>query len=106
MPWVHSCAARRGIHIYRIYGLVSLPRITVRVDDETKAKMYRVEGIKWSKILREHIHERLERESRKNRIEALRIMEKLSTKSPPGWDCTAFIRRIRDTRYGPGRRRR
>jgi len=42
MPWVHSCVARRGIHIYRIYGLVSVPLITVRVDDETKAKMDRV----------------------------------------------------------------
>ena len=106
MAWAHFFLARPRIHIYRIYGLVSVPLITVRVDDETKAKMDRIEGINWSKILREHIREVLERESRKNRIEALRIMEKLSTKSPPGWDSTAFIRRMRDTRYGPGHRRR
>ena len=89
-----------------LYSLLSVPLITVRVDDETKAKMDRLEGINWSRILREHIHEVLERESRKNRIEALRIMESLSTKSPPGWDSTAFIRRMRDARYGPRRRGR
>jgi hypothetical protein len=78
----------------------------VRVDGETKARMDRLENLNWSRILRERIFEVLERESRKNRMEALRMMEKLSRKSPPGWDSTAFIRKMRETRYGPSRGRR
>jgi hypothetical protein len=80
--------------------------VTVRVNGETKARMDRLENLNWSRILRERISEVLERESRKNRMEALRSMEKLSRKSPPGWDSTAFIRKTRETRYGPRRRRR
>jgi hypothetical protein len=80
--------------------------VTVRVDDETKARMDRLENLNWSQILRERIFEVLERESRKNRMEALRSMEKLSRKSPPGWDSTAFIRKMRETRYGPRSGRR
>jgi hypothetical protein len=80
--------------------------VTVRVDDETKARMDRLENFNWSRILRERISEVLERESRKNRMEALRSMEKLSRKSPPGWDSTAFIRKMRETRYGPRSGRR
>ncbi len=56
-----------------------MPLVTVRVDDETKAKMDRLENLNWSQILRERIFEVLERESRKNRMEALRSMEKLSS---------------------------
>ena len=80
-----------------------MPLVTFRVDEETKAKMGQLEGINWSQVLREKILEVLDRESRKNRMEALRLMEKLSRKSPPGWDSTAFIRKMRDTRYGPRR---
>lgn len=83
-----------------------MPLVTFRVDEETKAKMGQLEGINWSQVLREKILEVLDRESRKNRMEALRLMEKLSRKSPPGWDSTAFIRKMRDTRYGPRRGRR
>jgi hypothetical protein len=83
-----------------------VPLVTVRVDDETKAKMDRVEGVNWSQLLREKIFEVLDREARRNRIEALKSMQRLSRKSPPGWDSTAFIRHMRDTRYGPRRRRR
>ena len=68
--------------------------------------MDRLENLNWSRILRERIFEVLERESRKNRMEALRLMEKLSRKSPPGWDSTAFIRKMRETRYGPSSGRR
>jgi len=83
-----------------------VPLVTVRVDEETKAKMNQLEGINWSQVLRDRILEVLDREARKNRMEALRIMEKLSRKPAPGWDSTAFIRQMRDTRYGPRRRGR
>lgn len=83
-----------------------MPLVTLRVDDETKEKMDRLESINWSQVLRARIFEILDRESRKNRMEALRIMERLSTKSPPGWDSTAFIRQMRESRYGPRGRRR
>ncbi len=82
---------------------IVMPLVTLRVDEETKAKMERMQAVNWSEVLREKIQEVLERESRKNRMEALRIMERLSRKSPPGWDSTEFIRRMRDARYGPGR---
>ena len=80
-----------------------MPLVTVRVDEETKERMEQVHGVNWSQVLRERIQQVLDQESRKNRMEALRIMERLSRKSPPGWDSTAFIRRMRDSRYGPGR---
>ena len=83
-----------------------MPLVTVRVDDETKARMERLEGVNWSQVLRERIFEVLDRESRKNRIEALRSIDRLRRKAPPGWDSTAFIRKMRDTRYGPRRDRR
>jgi len=80
--------------------------VTVRVDAETKAKMDRLKNLDWSQILRERISEILERDSRKNRMEAQRSMERLSRKSPPGWDSTAFIRKMRETRYRPRSSRR
>lgn len=83
-----------------------MPLITVRVDESTKERMDRLEGINWSKVLRERIYEVLDREARKNRMEALRSMERLYRKARPGWDSTAFIRAMRDTRYGPRRNRR
>ncbi len=83
-----------------------MPLVTLRVDPETKARMDRLEAVNWSEILRERIFEVLEQESRKNRMEALRLMERLSRKSPAGWDSTAFIRKMRESRYGPRSRRR
>jgi Arc/MetJ-type ribon-helix-helix transcriptional regulator len=83
-----------------------MPLVTFRVDDETKGKMDRLERVNWSRVLRAHIQEVLDRESRKNRMEALRIMERISTHSPSGWDSTSFIRRMRESRYGPRGRRR
>lgn len=83
-----------------------MPLVTVRVDDETKAKMERLESVNWSEVIRERILEVVDLEARRNRMEALRMMEKLSRKPEPGWDSTAFIRRMRDSRYGPRRRGR
>ena len=85
---------------------MNVPLVTVRVNDETKARMERLESINWSDVIRDRIYEVLDREARKNRMEALRIMEKLSRKPEPGWDSTKFIRQMRDSRYGPRRRGR
>lgn len=83
-----------------------MPLVTVRVDEETKARMEQLEFVNWSRELRERILEVLDREGRKNRIAALRIMEKLARKPAPGWDSVAFLRETRETRYGPRHRRR
>jgi len=83
-----------------------VPLVTVRVDEELKTRMDRLEGINWSQILRERILEVLDREARRNRMEALRGMERLFRKPAPGWDSTAFIKELRRSRYGPGGRRR
>ena len=77
-----------------------MPLVTLRVDDETKQRMERLERVNWSEVLRERIFEILDREARKNRMEALRSMERLYRKAEPGWDSTAFIRRMRETRHG------
>lgn|GEM_PF-226780 len=92
--------------IYWLYGISDVPLVTVRVDEETKRRMERLESVNWSEVLRERISEVLERETRKNRMEALRIMERLYRKPHPGWDSTRFIREMRESRYGKGRRRR
>src|SRR5437762_4819378 len=92
--------------IYRIYSIESVPLVTLRVDDKMKHEMDRLEGINWSEILRGTIREVLDRETRRNRLEAARSMDRLRRKARPGWDSTAFIRGVRDSRYGPGRHRR
>jgi hypothetical protein len=83
-----------------------MPLVTLRVDDTTKSRMDRLEGINWSEILREKIREVIDRETRRNRIQAVRTMDRLRRKPAPGWDSTAFIRQTRDSRYGPRRDRR
>src|SRR5207249_3317351 len=82
------------------------PLVTMRVDDKMKHEMDRLEGINWSEILRGTIREVLDRETRRNRLEAARSMDRLRRRARPGWDSTAFIRGVRDSRYGPGRHRR
>jgi len=69
--------------IYMIDGISSVPLVTVRVDEETKKRMESLERINWSRVLREKIAEVLERETRRNRMEALRSMDRLRRKSPP-----------------------
>lgn len=83
-----------------------MPLVTFRVDAETKEKMDRYEGVNWSQVLREKIEEVLGREARRNRMEALRSMDRLRRKPLPGWDSTAFIRKMRESRYGPRGHRR
>ena len=83
-----------------------MPLVTLKVDADTKARMDRLEGVNWSRILRERIYEVLDREALKNRMEALRSMERLRRKPAPGWDSTKFIRQTRETRYGSRGRRR
>ena len=78
-----------------------MPLVTLKVDPETKARMDRMEAVNWSKVLRERIYEVLDREARKNRMEALRSIERLRRRPAPGWDSTKFIRQTRETRYGP-----
>lgn len=83
-----------------------MPMVTLKVDPEMKAQMDRLEAVNWSQILRERIYEVLDREARKNRMEALRSIERLRRKPAPRWDSTKFIRQTREARFGPRGHRR
>jgi len=81
-----------------------MPLVTVRVDDALKQQMDRV-PINWSDAIRSAIEEILQRETRKNRIRAAQLTDRIRIPAPKGWDSTKVIRAWRDARYGPGRRR-
>jgi Arc/MetJ-type ribon-helix-helix transcriptional regulator len=79
-----------------------MPLITVRVDGETKEKMDLV-SINWSEAIRSAISEILQRETRRNRIRAAQLTDRIRIRAPKGWDSTKVIRAWRDARYGPRR---
>jgi len=81
-----------------------MPLVTVRVDDDLKQKMEGV-PINWSDAIRSAIEEILDRETRKNRIRAAQLTDRIRVPAPKGWDSTKVIRSWRDARYGPRRRR-
>ena len=81
-----------------------MPLVTVRVDGSLKDRMDEL-PINWSDAIRMAIEEILARETRKNRIRAAQLMDRIRIPAPKGWDSTKVIRAWRDARYGPGRRR-
>jgi len=81
-----------------------MPLITLRVDEETKGRMDSV-TINWSDAIRQAISRILEEETTKNRIRAAQLNDRIRVTVPRGFDSTRLIRKWRDRRYGPGRRR-
>ncbi len=79
-----------------------MPLVTVRVDDEMKQRMDGV-SINWSDAIRTAISEILQRDTRKNRIRAAQLTDRIRIRAPKGWDSTKVIRAWRDARYGPRR---
>ena len=81
-----------------------MPLITVRVDEETKHRMEEL-SLNWSAAIRREINRIVEEETRKNRVRAAQMADRIRIPAPKGWDSTKVIRAWRDARYGPGRRR-
>ena len=75
--------------------------IMIKVDRDTKKKMEKI-NVNWSEAIRKFIADRLNR--RKNIALALLLNEKVLDMNKKGKksDSTAIIRKMRDTRYGPG----
>jgi len=81
-----------------------MPLVTVRLDEETKAAMESLPGVNWSEVIRRSIRDHLGSQKRQNRVEALLLMERISTKAPKGYDSAKVIRYWRDRRDGRPRR--
>jgi len=83
-----------------------MPLITFHVDEETKAAMDSRPEVDWSELLRRSIHDHLAGLRRQNRVEALLIMERISSrvKVPKGSDSSKVIRHWRDRRFRKGAR--
>ena len=75
--------------------------ILVKVDRSTKKKMDEL-SINWSEEIRIFIKKRLDSETNKNLALAVALTDKLFRKAKTkNYDSTAFIRKMRDERYGP-----
>ena len=69
--------------------------VTVRISEELKKEMAKIQDINWSKILRHAI----EREIKRARMEkASRKIDALREKSTIEWDSTKVIREWREKR--------
>ena len=72
--------------------------ITVRIDEETKAKMDSVD-VNWSEVIRSAIKRRIEEEKRRNLAKAVLINEELRRPTRGEEKAEEIIRRFRDERY-------
>ena len=77
-----------------------MPSISVRIPEEIKEKMQKLNYINWSERLRELILKIIEEEENKNLAKALLMNEELVREAPEGWDSAELIRYWRDNRYG------
>lgn len=76
--------------------------VLVKVDAKTKERMKQM-NINWSEEIRKFISGRLERNHERNLALAVASTDRLFRKSKSKFNSTKFIRKMRDTRYGPGR---
>lgn len=77
--------------------------ILIKIDTKTKEKMDKL-NINWSEEIRDFIKSRLESEGDKNLALAVATTDKLFRKAKKGFDSTAFIRKMREERYGSSSR--
>ncbi len=77
--------------------------ILIKVNKETRKKMRQMH-INWSEEIRQFIVKRLNKESDEGLAWAVATTDRLFRKSKNNFDSTEFIRKMRDTRYGPGSR--
>ena len=71
--------------------------ITVRIDEETKRMMDKI-NINWSEAIRQAIKRTIEEEKRKNLAKAVLINERIKKKSRGEMKAEDIIRRFRDER--------
>ena len=71
--------------------------ITVRIDEETKKMMDKI-NINWSEAIRQAIRRTIEEEKRKNLAKAVLINERIKKKSRGEMKAEDIIRRFRDER--------
>ena len=87
---------------YRLHNPTHMPRISVRLDEETKSSTEALRDVDWSDVIRQSLRDHLAARKRRNRVEALHFMERVSAHAPvpKGHDSTRIIRHWRDRRYG------
>jgi predicted transcriptional regulator len=73
--------------------------ITVRIDEETKRLMSRID-VNWSEVVRRAIRSRIEEEKRRNLAKAVLINEELRRASRGEMKAEEIIRKFRDERRG------
>ena len=81
-----------------------MPLITVRVDDDLKSKMDDV-PINWSEAIRDAISGIIVNRTRRNRIRAVQMIDRIRVSAPEGFDSTRIVRQWRDARRGTRGRR-
>jgi hypothetical protein len=77
-----------------------MPVLTIRVDEDLKRAMDRLRDVTWSEVVRERIREVVEDRGRRNRLQALLLLERTKVKAVRGYDPTETIRSWRNRRYG------
>ncbi len=73
--------------------------VLVKIDSDTKRQMKKLK-VNWSEEIREFIMMRIKIGRKKNLMRAVAGTDRLFRKVE-GFDSTAVIRKMRDTRYGP-----
>ncbi|MHA1973195.1 MAG: hypothetical protein ACTSW1_09390 [Candidatus Hodarchaeales archaeon] len=71
--------------------------ISVRIDEELKNEMEKLDEVNWSQVLRSAIRKRLTQEKEKNLAKAVLLNEKIRKIAPEGFDSTEIIRKWRDS---------
>lgn len=75
----------------------TLTGTSVTIPSSLKKKMDDVD-VEWSALVREAIHQRLDRRLERNVSEAVLLNERLRRKAPEGWDSARVIRCWRSRR--------
>jgi hypothetical protein len=93
--WVRLLTATIFKNIYTVMTCMTV--ITVRIDDETKDEMDKVD-VNWSEVIRGAIRRRIDEEKRRNLARAVLINEEVRRPSRGGEEAEEIIRRFRDER--------
>ncbi|MFQ6124456.1 MAG: VapB-type antitoxin [Candidatus Heimdallarchaeota archaeon] len=81
-----------------------MPVVSVRVNEETKAKMDRLAHVNWSQVLRDAIERKIEEEEMRTRhIDRRRLLQAVIVtdslrRAKPGWRSEEEIRKWREKR--------
>jgi len=82
----------------RIFVIICMTVITVRINEEIKKMMNKI-NINWSEFIREAIRNKIEEERRRNLAKAVLINERIRKKSKGEMKAEEIIREFRNKRY-------